>query len=194
MERTAPRRPVVAFLLSMLLPGLGHVYNGHLLRGILFSCGFWLLVLAPTLAGLISSFTGMICFSAAAILCQIFIATHAAVEASRLQTAQLKWYNLWYVYVGIWLLVDFGSGPLLILLAQHNLVKLRPFNVPSAAMEPTLKVGDHFVARLEHYGDRIPARGDIVVFPFPEDKSKVFVKRIIGLPAKQSKSRIRWFS
>ncbi len=61
-------------------------------------------------------------------------------------------------------------------------------------MVPTLTIGDHilvtkFLYDLKlPYWDKIlvrfsePQRGDIIVFKFPEDESKDFIKRVIGLP------------
>lgn len=41
------------------------------------------------------------------------------------------------------------------------------------------------MAQLEKYGDRLPRRGDTIVFPYPEDRSKNFVERVIGLPGER---------
>jgi len=49
-------------------------------------------------------------------------------------------------------------------------------------MEPTLFVGDHLVVNKTMYGAKEPERNDIVVFRYPEDRSKDFIKRIIGTP------------
>jgi signal peptidase I len=61
-------------------------------------------------------------------------------------------------------------------------------------MEPTLLVGDHILVNKFLYGVKLPffqttlipistpERGDIVVFIYPEDKSKDFIKRVIGIP------------
>lgn len=56
------------------------------------------------------------------------------------------------------------------------------FRVSSGGMSPSLLVGDHFIVNKLAYQDHAPDRGDIIVFKFPEDESKTFVKRIIGLP------------
>jgi signal peptidase I len=53
------------------------------------------------------------------------------------------------------------------------------FKVPSASMLPTLLIGDHFF--VDKTG-RKPERGDIVVFPFPDNPDQSFVKRIIAQP------------
>jgi signal peptidase I len=54
----------------------------------------------------------------------------------------------------------------------------RFYRMPSGSMQPTLVDGDRFVIRLTH---TMPSRGDVIVFDFPEDPSKQFVKRVIGV-------------
>jgi signal peptidase I len=56
------------------------------------------------------------------------------------------------------------------------------FKIPNGGMAPSLLAGDHFIVNKLAYKDHAPHRGDIVVFKFPEDESKTFVKRIVGLP------------
>ena len=76
----------------------------------------------------------------------------------------------------------------------------QPFNIPSGSMKPTLLVGDYIFVSKWSYGysrhsfpfspnlfsGRIwgsdPERGDVVVFKYPGDTSKDYIKRIIGLP------------
>ncbi len=68
-----------------------------------------------------------------------------------------------------------------------------PFKIPSSSMVPTLEVGDYLFVLRYTYGFRIPFtdiqllpkqahRGDVAVFVYPEDKSKDYIKRIVGLP------------
>jgi len=68
-----------------------------------------------------------------------------------------------------------------------------PFKIPSSSMVPTLEVGDYIFVLRFPYGLRIPftdvqlfpksaERGDVVVFDYPEDRSKDYIKRIVGLP------------
>lgn len=71
---------------------------------------------------------------------------------------------------------------------------VQAFKIPSGSMKPTLLVGDHLLVSKSSYGiklpfsDRViiplgqPERGDIVVFRFPEDRDKDFIKRVIALP------------
>lgn len=71
---------------------------------------------------------------------------------------------------------------------------VQAFKIPSGSMEDTLAVGDHILVNKFIYGTRIPfydkrflkirepQRGDVIVFEYPEDPSKDFIKRVIGLP------------
>lgn len=54
--------------------------------------------------------------------------------------------------------------------------------VPSASMEETIMTGDHIFGNRMAYRDSDPERFDIVIFRMPDDKSLLYIKRIIGLP------------
>lgn len=68
------------------------------------------------------------------------------------------------------------------------------FKIPSGSMEGTLLVGDFLLVNKLVYGAEVPflrrqlpavrepALGDVVVFQWPEDPQKNFVKRLVGLP------------
>ena len=74
-----------------------------------------------------------------------------------------------------------------------------PFRIPSGSMEPTLLIGDKILVNKFVLGMRVPftfkkflvprkpARGDIVVFRFPEGEKKDIVKRVVGLPGERIK-------
>ncbi|AJE03616.1 signal peptidase I [Geobacter pickeringii] len=71
---------------------------------------------------------------------------------------------------------------------------VQAFKIPSGSMEDTLAIGDHILVNKFMYGTKIPfvdgryfkirdpKRGDVIVFEYPEDPSKDFIKRVIGLP------------
>ncbi len=71
---------------------------------------------------------------------------------------------------------------------------IEAFKIPSGSMIPTLMIGDHIFVNKFVYSLRIPftkkriatfrmpERGDAVVFIYPLDESKDFIKRVIGLP------------
>lgn len=54
--------------------------------------------------------------------------------------------------------------------------------VPSGSMENTVMTGDRLIANRLSYTFSEPKRFDIVVFKFPDDESKLYIKRIIGMP------------
>ncbi|MEO8098817.1 MAG: signal peptidase I [Acidobacteriota bacterium] len=66
-----------------------------------------------------------------------------------------------------------------LLLLGVSTTAIQAFVIPTASMEGTLHIGDHL---LVNKLARNPQRGDLVVFPYPEDPSQIFIKRVIGLP------------
>ncbi len=74
---------------------------------------------------------------------------------------------------------------------------VQAFKIPSGSMEPTLLIGDHILVNKFIYGVKIPftrktlvplgdpKRDDVVVFIYPVDTSKDFIKRVIALPGER---------
>jgi signal peptidase I len=70
---------------------------------------------------------------------------------------------------------------------------VQAFKIPSGSMKPTLQIGDHILVNKFIYGIKIPLfrntlipvsdpkREDIVVFFYAQDRSKDFIKRVIGV-------------
>lgn len=59
------------------------------------------------------------------------------------------------------------------------------FKIPSTSMVPTLRVGDRLLSNNIIYKIRSPKRGEVVIFKYPEDPKRDFVKRMIGLPSEK---------
>ena len=80
---------------------------------------------------------------------------------------------------------------------------IQAFKIPSGSMENTLLIGDHILVSKFSYGthipneipfldiklfddivlfSKVPQRGDIIVFKFPKDEKRDFIKLVIGLP------------
>jgi signal peptidase I len=97
------------------------------------------------------------------------------------------WYSRWYGLVGICI----GSA---LLVSLQRAFLYEPFHIPSEAMIPTLLVGDYIFVNKFTYGIRLPivhrklvdtaepARGDVLVFRYPEKPSLNYVKRVVGVP------------
>lgn len=61
----------------------------------------------------------------------------------------------------------------------------QPFIVNGASMSPTFETGQYLIVDqfTYHFGE--PQRGDVVIFKFPQDTSKFFIKRVVGLPGER---------
>jgi len=71
---------------------------------------------------------------------------------------------------------------------------VQAFKIPSGSMEDTLAIGDHLLVSKFIYGTKLPfsdkrvltfrdpRQGDVIVFEYPEDPSKDFIKRVVGTP------------
>lgn len=58
----------------------------------------------------------------------------------------------------------------------------KPFVVSGASMYPTFESGQYLIVDQISYRFEKPQRGDVIVFQYPYDTSKYYIKRIIGLP------------
>ncbi|MCM1135256.1 MAG: signal peptidase I [Clostridium sp.] len=57
--------------------------------------------------------------------------------------------------------------------------------VPTGSMETTIMAGSRILINRLSYMSEEPERGDIIAFYFPDDKSQIYLKRIIGLPGEK---------
>lgn len=70
----------------------------------------------------------------------------------------------------------------LIIVIPFRMFIAQPFIVQGASMSPTFETGQYLIVDQVTYRFEKPQRGDVVVFRFPNDPSKYFIKRVIGLP------------
>ncbi len=68
-----------------------------------------------------------------------------------------------------------------ILAAVIRIFLFQPFFIPSCSMYPTLQPGDRIIVNKLVYRFDEPERGDIIVFRYPLDRSKDYIKRIIAV-------------
>ena len=71
---------------------------------------------------------------------------------------------------------------------------IQPFKIPTGSMEKTLLIGDRILVNRFIYGLRVPfttirffkffkpKKGDVIVFNYPEDTKRAFIKRVVGTP------------
>lgn len=63
----------------------------------------------------------------------------------------------------------------------------QPFIVSGESMYPTFDTGQYLIIDQLSYKLEDPVRGDVIIFKYPQDPSKFFIKRIIGLPNEKIK-------
>lgn len=70
----------------------------------------------------------------------------------------------------------------LIIVIPIRIFIAQPFIVSGASMDPTFADGQYLIVDEISYYLNEPTRGDVVIFKYPKDPKKYFIKRIIGLP------------
>lgn len=119
------------------------------------------------------------------------LAADAELRAAALRAANRRASRVGFSWFFEWMRV-FPAAIALFLVLRAVLVEA--YKIPSGSMESTLLVGDFLLVNKLVYGATIPLtslrlpavrepkRGDVVVFEWPTDQSKNFVKRLVALP------------
>lgn len=119
------------------------------------------------------------------------LAADSELRAAALRAANGRSSRVQMGWLFEWLRV-FPAAIALFLMLRAVLVEA--YKIPSGSMESTLLVGDFLLVNKLVYGATIPLtnlrlpavreprRGDVVVFEWPTDQTKNFVKRLVGLP------------
>jgi signal peptidase I len=87
---------------------------------------------------------------------------------------------------GFWDLIKFAILALLIVVPIRTFIA-QPFIVSGSSMVPTFENNDYLIVDELSYRINEPHRGDVVIFKWPKDTTKYFIKRIIGLPGETVK-------
>jgi len=174
------RKPIVAAILSSLAPGLGQLYNGQIIKGIIFLLSLILLPIIMFRIGLHYSYYGLAIILLISMFFLLFIIGEAFFTAIKKKEFIPRSYNKWYIYLLIILLINS------IVLVPTNFLTNKvlgfsAYKMPTGSMEPTLRIGDYLVADLKYFKKNKLQRGDLVILQFPEDPAKIFIKRIIAL-------------
>ncbi|MDP2641731.1 MAG: signal peptidase I [bacterium] len=70
----------------------------------------------------------------------------------------------------------------LLIVIPFRLYIAQPFIVDGASMDPTFETGDYLIVDEVSYRFKEPERGSVLIFRYPRDPRKSFIKRVIGLP------------
>ncbi|MBU1723059.1 MAG: signal peptidase I [Gammaproteobacteria bacterium] len=186
--RIKRRKPLLALLMSFILPGYGQLYNGDLNKAVWLFLGFGLLTVPaialialylPTNWTLPALLTSLLLL----LVLWLYGMVNAFRSARRKQDHVLQGWQTGGMYVLVLILCSVVALPLLTDYVRQNLVE--SFRVPSGSMEPTVMTGDMLFAdkRYNRPGfKQAVQRGDIAIFVYPNDRTSYFIKRIVGLP------------
>jgi signal peptidase I len=171
-------------LLTLLAPGLGHVYLGQARRGILLFCLILVadVLLMFALMGVLARFW-MFAISLALLFgLWLFILVDAVKRAQRMQDYPQYNYNRWPVYAGTGALAWLVTA-LPCIYASHakSLGHLGYFHATAASMEPTLRVGEVFMADATYYRSHPPRRGEVAVYVHPTQPNQHSARRIVAV-------------
>jgi signal peptidase I len=185
---TRTRKPWFALLMSFVLPGFGQLYNGEINKALWIYLAFSLLTIPSVvvIALYLPSYLMLPAFILvlSALLSIWFYSMYDAGHTAKQQTHYLlKPWQVSSVYVWVFILCNVLAFPLLINYVRDHQVE--SFYIPSNSMQPSVQQGDVlFVDKRYNCPNCKMAvqRGDIAIFTYPNDRSRYYIKRIIGLP------------
>lgn len=186
----------MAVFLTYVVPGLGQVYNGQAKKGLLF---FSLVFISVPLAFIMVLELPLAPWNIALgtlllLGMYLYSIVDAKMLARRLVGTQPRRISTWW-YVAAMGIVMFIVIPVWRSTIRH--VVVRAFKIPAGSMEKTLLIGDHILVSKYVYGihhpltgERLfalhaPHRGDVIVFRYPWDQQRDFIKRVIALPGER---------
>ena len=176
------RRPWVAGFLTVLVIGLGQVYNGEFNRGIMYYLGSLGISLLTAFLMLVFPFpSNFLLFFSLGFIYFFYVFLKGWKEAkNKGNRYYLKPYNKVYVYAAFVFFSWYIINPLFSQFIKNNIV--HAYRVVATSMVPTILDGDHILVDELIYKFSPPCRGDVIVFKYPKNEDQYFIKRVIGLP------------
>ena len=193
-----PKEPLLAVYLNLLFLGLGHIYSGARKSGFLILSAFiafqyiffsWICNPSTNLRFLSSVPTSesialllvyvLILSIVIAILIDGYKQARSFNGINNLERTITKKSKV--VLLVLIVLAILGLNLNLIISGIIRNFYLQAFRIPSPTMRPTLLEGDRLLADKTAYRKNSPQRGDVIVFRYPKDPSRDFVKRIVAL-------------
>ncbi|MBX2839691.1 MAG: signal peptidase I [Gammaproteobacteria bacterium] len=187
-DHNNPRKPWLAALMSLMLPGYGQLYNGQFNRGTWFFLIFVAFALPiVTLAALYVPAGWMMATLLLGCVGGIGVWLLSVVDAYRCakarQSYQCKPWQRGGMYVSVYVLCSLIGLPAAVEYVRSK--QVQSFRTASNSMRPSLLEGDLFFADMRYNCANCAQevqRGDVAVFIYPNNRNKVFVKRIVALP------------
>lgn len=175
------RKVWVAVLLSFLLPGVGHIYCGRIVKAIAAMFLMYALIPAIFISALEIHFSIILLIISCAIYLMLglyLIIDSGLIAKYKSENYVLKDYNKWYIYILLIILIGSICNYSSFYFRDNVLEK---FRVPTAGSYPTIVPHDKILVNKTAYITNNPKRGDLVVFINPENRHECFEKRVIGI-------------
>lgn len=179
------RNKYKALVASISMPGLGQFYNGDLIKGV---CLFLLFIILPIVLLRFSiALPDALLIGGVMVSLMILLGlyTVSVIDAYRIAAVKgdgymKKNYNRWYVYLLLWCIGFLCINGAFAYYTQNNILMF--CHIETGSMEPAV-VHDDFVIFDNTTGNRMsPQKDAVVLFYYPDDRSKRYVKRLAGLP------------
>jgi signal peptidase I len=169
--------------LSLFAPGLGQIYCGEIVLGLVLFLASLTFIPFVVLAALLPPTTPVLVtllLAALIVLGAYFYAVLAAYRSARKlrEHYELREFNrplVYFLFLLVGVLYSVGGAWFL----PHV---FEAFYLPTQSMAPTFLEGDHVLADKLAYRKGLPKRGDVVIFRVPRKPGTTWIKRVIGLP------------
>jgi signal peptidase I len=173
-SKVKKRSSFISLLLSIITPGLGHLYNGKFIWAVAIPIIYVIISDIIYYSSLIKSFIFLIVLVLITIFTYVFSIIHSIILSKRNSNYQLKYFNRIYIYL-IWPIVFFGIGELL---PDNN--SFRTFSIPTDGMENTMMVDDMILADMDYYNTHRVRKNELVIFNEPKYPHQLLIKRAIA--------------
>ncbi len=178
-----PRRWWAALLLTIVSPVVGYLYVGRPWRAAAFAAVVLAILLAVRngLGGAAAQPLQWFAFVAIAIFASLFALVDVVRIAWRGRPYRLgRWNRIWlYVLAGF---AFIAAAEVIANPSFGGFLAARSFSAASSSMEPTLHVGDYFIADMRAYESLAPQPGDIVILDLSGDGREFWIKRVVAGP------------
>ena len=184
-DATPPKRGAIAIFLSFIAPGLGLVYVGRLMAGLVINLLFVLFVLLFVITSTLFSFFPV--YPAVVLgLCWLMMSSLSAWRAVELIGDEDARGGRAFQHPLIYILIVVATFAAPLALTAHftfrHLVTMVAVDDPGSF--PQAQPGDHLIVDRTTYRNRSPQRGELVTLQVPGDDELVTL-RVVGLPGEQ---------
>ncbi len=175
MIQSTQKNPLIATLLSILLPGAGQLYKRQPNKTILFYALLLLLPIIFVSSGWQYHFWGLAAFTFFIFTLYLLNIGDAFLTAAKIKTRVGQPVTKWPLML---LLIFLGTNVYAIA-EDSNVVGVRAFAITGNSDTPTMEVGDYIIAGTKHFKTNDPQRGELIMFR--HSRYPFLTKRVVAV-------------